>query len=220
MVLQSSGAISLANLQTEFGGANPIGLNEYYTSGYASGVTGIPTSGQISLNQFYGKAKPTSGGTWPTTAAQQTDYNSYGLPWGVGSTSLEWLTGASGTNLTRSGGSTFNTLGWLGQYRGNFANYQDKILQAKPGDTIRFVIQNGASSGYDYEVNSVLLNLGGGYFSIGSVGGNGGHTDTIDYTISAGQALGNFAITVYNNYSSAGSSTWASANFYSLHICN
>lgn len=88
---------------------------------------------------------------------------------------------------------------------------------------IRFVIQNGASSGYDYEVNSVLLNLGGGYFNIGSIGGYGGyggHTDTIDYTIPAGQALGNFAIAVYNNYSSAGSSTWASANFYSLHICN
>lgn len=62
MVLVSSGAISLANLQTEFGGTNPIGLNEYYTTGYASGVTGIPASGQISLNQFYGKSKPASGG--------------------------------------------------------------------------------------------------------------------------------------------------------------
>ena len=30
MTLQSSGAISFSQLQTEYGGANPIGLNEYY----------------------------------------------------------------------------------------------------------------------------------------------------------------------------------------------
>lgn len=62
MVLPSTGAISLANIQTEFGGANPIGLNEYYLNsvyGYVSGTgaTGIPTTGAISLLQFYGKSK-------------------------------------------------------------------------------------------------------------------------------------------------------------------
>jgi hypothetical protein len=51
MALQSSGAISLANVQTEFGGSNPIGINEYY--GVAAGV---PASGTISLNNFYGKS--------------------------------------------------------------------------------------------------------------------------------------------------------------------
>ena len=51
MPLQSSGAISLANVQTEFGGSNPIGINEYY--GVASGV---PASGTISLYDFYGKS--------------------------------------------------------------------------------------------------------------------------------------------------------------------
>lgn len=51
MTLQSSGAISLANIQTEFGGSNPISLSEYY--GAASGV---PTSGAISLSNFYGKS--------------------------------------------------------------------------------------------------------------------------------------------------------------------
>lgn len=51
MTLQSSGAISLANVQTEFGGSNPISISEYY--GAASGV---PTSGQISLSDFYGKS--------------------------------------------------------------------------------------------------------------------------------------------------------------------
>lgn len=60
MTLQSSGAISLANVQTEFGGSNPIGINEYY--GVAAGV---PGSGTISLNDFYGKS---AGGVFDFTS--------------------------------------------------------------------------------------------------------------------------------------------------------
>lgn len=56
MTLQSSGAISLANIQTEFGGSNPIGLSEYYRNGnyVPSSATTIPTSGTIQLDDFYG----------------------------------------------------------------------------------------------------------------------------------------------------------------------
>lgn len=59
MVLQASGAISLADIQTEFGGTNPIGMNEYYVGGsyVPSGTAGLPSSGAISLNSFYSKAK-------------------------------------------------------------------------------------------------------------------------------------------------------------------
>lgn len=56
MTLPSSGnSISLNQVQTEFGGSNPIGINEYY-----SAATGLPSSGQISLSNFYGLTKPTS----------------------------------------------------------------------------------------------------------------------------------------------------------------
>jgi|VirMetMinimDraft_7_1064189.scaffolds.fasta_scaffold36075_2 hypothetical protein len=49
MALPSSGAISLSNIQTEFGGTNPIGLSEYYSKGNA------PASGEIQLAaDFYG----------------------------------------------------------------------------------------------------------------------------------------------------------------------
>ena len=51
MPLQSSGAISLSQIQTEFGGSNPISLSEYYNA-----ASGIPASGTISMNQFYGKS--------------------------------------------------------------------------------------------------------------------------------------------------------------------
>ena len=50
MALQTSGPISLLNVQGEFGGSNPIGINEYYGAD-----SGVPTSGTISLNNFYGK---------------------------------------------------------------------------------------------------------------------------------------------------------------------
>jgi|TARA_B110000902_G_scaffold118822_2_gene139326 hypothetical protein len=51
MPLQTSGAISLANIQTEFGGSNPISLNEYYDA-----ASGIPASGAIDFADFYGKS--------------------------------------------------------------------------------------------------------------------------------------------------------------------
>ena len=50
MTLQSSGAISLSDIQTEFGGTNPISISEYF-----SAADGVPASGNpIALSDFYG----------------------------------------------------------------------------------------------------------------------------------------------------------------------
>ena len=49
MALPSSGPLSLSQIQTEFGGTNPISLSEYYGA-----ASGIPASGTISINNFYG----------------------------------------------------------------------------------------------------------------------------------------------------------------------
>lgn len=60
MAIPSSGAISLTTVQTEFGGSNPISLSEYYAGGAyvpagTSGTYGaVPSSGAISLRNFYG----------------------------------------------------------------------------------------------------------------------------------------------------------------------
>lgn len=63
MPLPSSGPISLANIQTEFGGSNPIGLNEYYRGGglVPASVTAVPASGGISLSNFYGTSNVPAG---------------------------------------------------------------------------------------------------------------------------------------------------------------
>lgn len=60
MALPSSGPLTMANIQTEFGGSNPISLSEYYAGGglVPSGTTGtygaVPSSGTISIRNFYG----------------------------------------------------------------------------------------------------------------------------------------------------------------------
>lgn len=47
--------ISIADIQTEFGGSNPIAINEYYRNGLyvPSSSTNVPTSGQISFSDFF-----------------------------------------------------------------------------------------------------------------------------------------------------------------------
>lgn len=59
MALPSSGTLTLAQIQTEFGGSNPIGLNEYYRGNayVTSNNTGVPTSGAISVSSFYGAVR-------------------------------------------------------------------------------------------------------------------------------------------------------------------
>jgi hypothetical protein len=50
MALQTTGAISFSDMQTEFGGSNPISMTEYY------GKSTLPSSGTISASDFYGTA--------------------------------------------------------------------------------------------------------------------------------------------------------------------
>jgi len=60
MTLPTTGPLSFADIQTEFGGANPISLTEYYAGGayVPSGTSGtngaVPSSGAISVSSFYG----------------------------------------------------------------------------------------------------------------------------------------------------------------------
>jgi|11_taG_2_1085331.scaffolds.fasta_scaffold00061_33 hypothetical protein len=48
-----SGTASLSDIQTEFGGSNPISMSEYYD--LQSNPSGIPSSGALSIDDFRGK---------------------------------------------------------------------------------------------------------------------------------------------------------------------
>lgn len=65
MAMPSSGTITFAQLQTEFGGSNPISLSEYYRGGGLvpdiAANAAVPTSGAISLSNFYGAVNRTFG---------------------------------------------------------------------------------------------------------------------------------------------------------------
>lgn len=70
MPLPSSGPLSLNDIQTEFGGSNPISINEYYAGGsfVAAGTSGtygaVPSSGTISIQNFYGTTAFTPRAVW------------------------------------------------------------------------------------------------------------------------------------------------------------
>lgn len=61
MPISATGPISFSEIQTEFGGSNPVSLSEYLTDSnpsYTSGISGIPSSGNlISISHFLGKVK-------------------------------------------------------------------------------------------------------------------------------------------------------------------
>ena len=69
-----TGTITMADIQTEFGGSNPIALNEYYAGGayVPAGLAGVPSSGTISMNNLRGKTKttPVSIDISPTTVVE------------------------------------------------------------------------------------------------------------------------------------------------------
>jgi len=85
VTLQSNGQMTFTDIQTEFGGSNPISLDEYYGA-----ASGIPSSGAISMNQFYGKsnAHTITVGAYGTGSGCNKSYgytssNSTSPPWAI-----------------------------------------------------------------------------------------------------------------------------------------
>ena len=104
MALQSSGAIKLSEIQSEFGGSNPISLSEYYRNGSytTSNNTGVPTSGQISVSDFYGGTNitsPTTGTSYITNGAITSAGTALGLSWTVNNAG-HWAYGVTGVVAT------------------------------------------------------------------------------------------------------------------------
>jgi hypothetical protein len=77
MALPTSGAIALTDIQTEFGGVNPINMSEYYRGGLYVTINnvGIPASGIINMGSFY-SGLATSSINQVTTALKTSPYSS------------------------------------------------------------------------------------------------------------------------------------------------
>ena len=86
MALQSSGAISLSDIQGEFGGSSPISLSEYYRNGgyTTDNNTSVPTSGTISVGSFYNGVRRIylqSGTVYVSNGAITAAGSAIGLGW-------------------------------------------------------------------------------------------------------------------------------------------
>lgn len=84
MAIKSSGALSLGDIQAEFGGPTPLSLGMYYAGGsyVPAGTAGIPSSGLISIGNFYGASNYTK------TLHEYLTVGTYGYAVPTGATSL------------------------------------------------------------------------------------------------------------------------------------
>lgn len=203
MALQSSGAISLSDLQTEFGGSNPISMSEYYRGGsyvpnLSASNASIPTSGSISLGDFYGARKysdtPLVPDSWTGSATGMTfvEYSSnttWSKPasvandqWvivyaiGGGGATSEYDAGASGSDKYSLGGGGGGG-GYIASVRGSVLNGASFVVGAGAiGTGTRTTDAPSGSASTITLTNSTVYTAGGGQGGTSSSGGGDGGT--------------------------------------------
>jgi len=172
MVLQSSGTITLAQIQTEFGGSNPASLSEYYRGGSyvpnTSANSGIPTSGTISFSQFYGGNGAATSGTFSPSgplyrdnAALNTVYTSANRTVSVvnGPINISANSGALIKNL--STGSAFSA-GPIAFNNGNVLQHRRTSSSSYSAGLFAYANMAGSSSAYFLVTTGAAPSGGGG----------------------------------------------------------
>lgn len=141
MTLQTSGPISLSDIQAEFGGGPTDTLTSYYVGGpyvlttdYAPNV---PTSGPISLSNFYGAARTTL--TTITYTNPGSNYLVLPPSFVPGTLTIVSMTGGGG-----GGGGPDSYPGHVG-YPG--ATITGGAVSANPGDLVNSYVAAGGGAG-------------------------------------------------------------------------
>lgn len=192
MALQSSGPISLSDLQDEFGGSSPISLSEYYRGGAytTDNNTNVPTSGAISIDDFYGASLSVdviyelqggggAGGQGWSTSGTSAD----------GSSSSFKRSGALFSAASAAGGAGGVDRSLFGSTPGEASYYGAGGEQGRTSDT-----NGNQTAGYDAPATSYGAGGGGGGgypFSAYNAGGGGdaGERVTGTYTTTPGTVL-------------------------------
>jgi len=241
MPLQTSGAISMSDIQNEFGGSNPISIVEYLRGGAAflpilvpdtPANSNIPTTANyqtdgISLGDFYG-GDVTTGPPDPV----RSKLESFGASGGRGNTNYEIVTGIIFENQTTSNPPYLPTVWFNDQgpgspgnsLRGSNTVYTDRIGQAQPGDRIFIEAHAYTSSTYSEYFEFYHYNLNGqsGWYRFANSGRvsvpPSGLKRSTTLTIASNTPPGNYAIAVALSYSSLGATTYRSWRSYSLHV--
>jgi hypothetical protein len=139
MAIPLTGPISLADIQAEFGGSAPVSLSNYYKGGayvlntdYAPNV---PTSGTISLSDFYGARRTTLTTVTYTTAG---DNIFIAPPFIVGNLFVTMTGGAGG------GGGPDSQPGYPGYGGLTITNAQ---VSVSAGDIVNAYVGGGGGAG-------------------------------------------------------------------------
>lgn len=139
MAIPLTGPISLTDIQTEFGGTNPVSLSEYYKGGAYVLTTdyapNVPTSGAISLSDFYGARKT----TLTTLTFTTTGDNFIVLPETVVGNLVVTMTGGGG-----GGGGPDSQPGYSG-YGGLIVTNAQTPVSA--GDIVNAYVGGGGGAG-------------------------------------------------------------------------
>jgi len=178
MTIKSSGSLSLSEIQTEFGGSGDIGLSEYYRAGtYVANIPpnyNIPTSGQISISNFYSASRRYVINA-TLTVSQTAGFNLW-----------DWI-------VANYGSTSF-------PYDVTFNN--NVLIRSNTAGVPSFTTGTGWPSGSTITIvnNSEILGRGGNGGAGGTIssptGGNGGAGGT---AISL-----SYPVTIYNNWFIAG----------------
>jgi hypothetical protein len=139
MPLQNSGPIALSQIQTEFGGANPINLSEYYRNAgrVDRTVTKIPTTGVLSTSLFYGTTNAVGLSIVAQRGGESPGSGRVVMPTGILSNDII-LVGFKSNSSSQSPGSGFTTISRAGNTNGIFTD---------SGTILSYKIANGSESG-------------------------------------------------------------------------
>ena len=207
MAIPSSGPISLTDVQTEFGGSNPISLSEYYAGGayVAAGTTGtygaVPSSGAISLRNFYGTNAVVIGQQAYTSAGTYT----WVAPSGVTSVSVVAVGGGGWPRRYCCGGVMKGGGGGGLGYKNNYTVTPGSSYTVVVGAGAQCGVSNCGGTSYFVDASTVVSGRGanqgnenynfqgykGGTFT-GTGGGNGGD-GAIGGTGSGGGGAGGYS---------------------------
>lgn len=197
MPLQTSGAISINDIATEFGGTAPHSLSEYYAGGGlvpagTSGTNGaVPSSGQISLWNFYGTTKAITAHSYFTPGTY-----TFTVPAGVTYISAIMVGGGGGGG---TGGAPIGTIGpasSAGGGGGGGGLMWVNNLQVNPGDTFTVFVGSGGSDFYEQNAGASGLSWSNAYswgsvYAAGGSNGAGPSRDTTGYLDIRGYTGGN-----------------------------
>lgn len=179
MPLPSTGqTIKLSDIQTEYGGNNPINISEYYNnSTYVINDNTIPTNGTISLSNFAGKSKKivyiiTSSETFVLSGNYYCEILIVGGG-GSGGYGIRYNAGGGG------GGGGIYHIPRIYLQKGNYP-----IIIGKGGDGMVYESNNGNDGQYS------SITIQGITYSANGGGGGGAST--------------NYNANNYNNYSATG----------------